>query len=317
MTLTPRQAVTIRSLRRYWYLRAAQVHDLIARAEGRTDWDRDTSITRQVLRDLLREQFVRRYEPHPPGDPKTKGPPIYTLTMKGSCALAQYTKDVTDILPFEPTFKDYHSLQHYLRLSSFQMTVDAALAAQSYVTPRTLLFEHEPAGDARRYGLHTPFPNSPVKCCPDAALEIEVRGYRRVLFYEYETGADGSPTRVAAKKHKGYALLRDTALYRRLFPHAKDFRVLCVCPYEGFRDSLRSAFREPKEKGPLPGADLWLFLTAPEVTETTFLHAPIVWKMDGGPIPLVPPPAGPVTETVPEPVAETDGGNMITTEKRF
>ena len=54
---------------------------------------------------------------------------------------------------------------------------------------------------------------SNVKCCPDSVISVEVDGYLRVLFFEYETGADGSPQRVVAKKHKGYAQLQASGLF--------------------------------------------------------------------------------------------------------
>ncbi len=313
MALSRRQLTTLRALRRYWYLRAAQVHDLIARDENRADWDKDNSITREVMRSLLALNFVRRYEPHPPGDPRTKGPPIYVLTTSGSCALAQETRDVADVLAIEPTFRDYSSLQHYLALSSLHMTIDRAFAAQKAARQHALYFEHEviaaSADPSCRYRLHTSFPHSNLKCCPDSALEFEVHGYRRALYFEFETGSDGSPQRVVAKKHKGYAQLQASGLFRRHFPQARDFRVVCMCPYASFRDSLRAAFREKRgeETVTLPGADLWLFALADEIRPETFLHEPLLWALDRGPFPLIPrpapaPPAG--AEIGAEPVPE-------------
>jgi hypothetical protein len=270
-----------------------------------------------VLRSLLALNHVRRYEPHPPGDPRTKGPPIYILTIGGSCALARETRDVNDVLTIEATFKDYHSLQHYLALSSLHATIDAAFAAQTYARQYALYFEHEVIAESdnpsQRYRLHTSFPNSNLKCCPDSALELEVNGYRRALYVEYETGSDGSPQRVVAKKHKGYAQLQASGLFRRHFPHARDFRVVCVCPYESFRDSMRKAFQEKKEKETvtLPGADLWLFALAEEIRPESFLHEPIFWTVDRGPFPLVPRPT-PATPAVAEKGPEEAPGERQT-----
>src|SRR5438552_6234699 len=101
--------------------------------------------------------------------------------------------------------------------------------------------------------LHTEVNDFPkIYCCPDSAFETELNGNRRAWYVEYETGADGSPMRVVAKKHKGYAGLAQ-GKFKRHFPEARSLRVLCFCPSPGWRDAMR---REMKGK---PGEELWLF----------------------------------------------------------
>ncbi len=304
MALTSRQTIVLRALRRYWYLLTLHIRELIAREEGRQGWDRDGSITREVMRSLLALGYVRRHEPHPPGDSRTKGPPIYILTQRGSCALARETRDTSDILTVEPTFKDYMSLNHYCRLASTHMKIDAAFAAQSCVKQHALYFEHEivqpDTSDASKYRLHTSFLDSHVKFCPDSAIEIDLNGYRRALYFEYETGSDGSAQRVANRKHKGAAQHHTTGLFRRHFPQARDMRVIAVCPYQSFLNDMRAAFREKKaeKEKTLSGADLWLFVLDEELNAATFLHSPIFYTVDRGPLPLAPSPAavsGPVS----------------------
>lgn len=298
MTPTPRQITVLRSLRYFWYQMAAQLRDRIAEAENRVDWDRDTSITRELLRKLLALGYVRRHAPHVPGNARIQGPPVYVLTIRGSCALATATGEPRHILQCEPTFRDYMSLYHFCSLATLHATICRAVAAQTYVKQTMFCFEHEiinPSAEnpSERYRLHTSFAANNIKCCPDSLIELEVRDYRRAIYFEYSTGGDGSPAREIAMKHKGYAQLNETKSYRRHCPHARDMRVIAVCPYAGYRDEMRKAFKQKKDSTGklLPGADLWLFVLADDVTESRFLHAPIFYTHDGGPFSLVPAPA--------------------------
>lgn len=281
MQLTQRQTAILRALRRYWYLRTAQIRDLIVPA------DSDGSITRNVMRTLLQLGYVRRHEPCLIEPGKFRAPPIYVLTIKGSNALAVATGDCAQILGVEPSFRDWMSLHHYCALSEFHMTLDAAIQAQVHVKMTGLQFEHEiinpRAAGAERFKLHTAV-GAGLFCCPDSAFETEVLGWRRAWYVEREMGSD-TPGRVAAKKSKGYAAMAVPAqpgpLYHRHFPQAKDFRVLAVCPNPDWRDALR---REMTNK---PGAALWVFLSITDATPQSILHGQIVYKTDKGPFPMV------------------------------
>src|SRR5262245_24129084 len=88
MPLTPRQLIVLLALRRYWYLLAAQLRDLIAIAEQRSIWDQDGGITRELLRKLLMLEYVRRHEPHVPGNSRIKGPPRSTSSRSRVAALS-------------------------------------------------------------------------------------------------------------------------------------------------------------------------------------------------------------------------------------
>lgn len=282
MTLTPRQIEILKALRRYFYLRTAQIRDLVIPA------DKDGSITRECLRGLLRHEFVRRHEPRILEQGKTTAPPIYILTLAGSCALATQSGDCGFLLTIEPTFRDWLSLHHFCALSSLHMTIDAAIAAQTYVKQHALYFEHEVMADsedpAKKYKLYVRLSNGAIKCCPDSAFEVEIATYRRAYYVEREMGSD-TPGRAAGKKHKGFAELARTKSFQRHFPQARDFRVLAVCPHAGWRDAMR---REMKGKA---GQEFWLFCSVTDVTPDTFLHEPIFYTTDKGPLPFVPAPA--------------------------
>lgn len=288
MALTPKQRATLLRLRRSFYCRTAQIRKELIRL-GLLKKDDDGAHTRGIIRSLEKLGYVRRYNPKLIGDGGTVAP-IFVLTILGSAALAQDLNDCSMLLTVEPNFKDWMSLDHHCAVGELHVTTDRAFERQDYVKLRALYFEHEvikpDAEDpSKKFRLYTVVTESPrIPCCPDSAMEIEVKGWRRCLLTEYETGADGSPARVAAKKHKGHFGMASKQLYKRFFPEARDSRVLAFCPYESWMNHLRS---EMKGK---PGAEFWLFCDTRKVTPETFLHGDIFYSVDKGPFALVPPP---------------------------
>jgi hypothetical protein len=284
MKLTERKIAILWHLRRYPYLRAAQ---LGARLIPQDD---DGSIIRSELRKLEQAGYARRYVPRMV-DPLTGGaPPVWVITVKGAAVLAQVKNDCALLVLGEYSFADWMSVNHRCALSGLAMTLHDAFAASS-VTFHTLVFEYEVVRDsqdpAQRYKLYTRVSDEPkVLACPDMLLETEMAGWRRAWYVEYETGSDGSPGRVAARKHKGFAGLAEKKLWKKHAPQARDMRVLCFVPCDSWRKELLA---ELKGK---PGAGLWLVCSTPEVTAATFLHEPIFWKLDEsgvrGPLPLIP-----------------------------
>ncbi len=319
--LTPKLVAILLVLRRYFFMQTAQIRQAVAPA------DKDGSVTREQLQKLLALHYVRRHQPRILELGKATAPPVFLPTVLGSCALARETGDIGHILQVEPTFKDWLSIHHYCALTALHMTIDAAINAQSAVKQHALYFEHEviqpdALEPSTRFRLNTIVSDTPrVVCCPDSAFEIEVSGHRRAIYVEREMGSD-TPMRVVAKKHKGMALLSDTGLFRRHFPHAKDMRVLALAPNPSWRDGLRAAFREKDGTSTKlkPGAQLWLFIAVQDLTVEKILHEPTVHTIqekDGvvierGPLPLVPRPAGaPVTgATTGATAGATAGGHV-------
>ena len=99
MVLAARLLVILTVLRRYFYLRTAQIRDVVLPA------DKDASITRECMRRLLGLGFVRRYEPKLIDGQTGTAPPVYALTLQGACALAQQIGDCSLGLAFEPNFR--------------------------------------------------------------------------------------------------------------------------------------------------------------------------------------------------------------------
>lgn len=298
MTLTSRDGDGLNFLHRYGYARTNHLRDAVFPG------DKDGSTTRGRLRPMEKAGLIRRYVPRliDPFDPQTQAP-VWILTLKGALALAELTGDASKILTVERSFQDWMSMNHFCAMTSLMaFVVDPAVRAQDRVKMHALYWEHDvvdagASDPARRFRLYTDFPAAGVKCCPDAAFELEIPtaggSVRRAYYVEREMGTD-SCTRVVAKKHKGYHQLWATGAFRRHFPQSADFRVLCFCPSASWRDGIRAAFKEkaegdapPKLK---PGADLWLFLSTPDVTAETFLHGDVVYKVGSGPVPLLPPP---------------------------
>src|SRR5262249_55404259 len=132
--LTERQLFVLADLHRYCYRVTADIRDEIAIAEKRERWDKDCAVTRELMRSLLAPGYVRRHQPHVPGDSRFKGPPVYVLTMGGSCELARAKRDTRFILTVEATFRDHFSLYHYCAVARMHACIDRAIKAQKYVT---------------------------------------------------------------------------------------------------------------------------------------------------------------------------------------
>ena len=90
---------------------------------------------------------------------------------------------------------------------------------------------------------------------------------------------------IAASKTPGYAAMAERRLHRRHFPQTTldAFTVLMVAPSERRRDALRKAIATK------PGAALWRFVAASDLTPERFLLDPIFHPCDGEPVPLIKP----------------------------
>src|SRR5438067_29851 len=100
MALTPKQRAAMRLLRRYFYLRTAQIRKELIRL-GLLKRDDDGAATRGIIRSLEKLSYIRRYEPKLVGDGGTVAP-IFVLTILGSAALAQDLNDCSMLLTVEP-----------------------------------------------------------------------------------------------------------------------------------------------------------------------------------------------------------------------
>lgn len=299
MNLPPNRVEILKVLRRYCVLTARQIRNRILAH------DADVSITRAHLRKLVAAKLVRRYQPRildPLGNGTTA--PVYALTLKGASFLVAITGDSRWMLTAEVNFSNWMSVIAWCSVSSLAMQIDDAFAAQTDVRLLSMHFEHEVANPdavapSERYLLHTTVGDK-LYFVPDFAVESEFRNHVRVNFGEYETGSD-TPMRVANKKQKGIAAFGAGGHLAKLFPSARDHRVIFFCPNAGWRDQLREEFKKFRE------AREWtLFCATPDVTAASFLHEPILYSVDKGPLPFLPkaPGGSPVGEARAEMQAE-------------
>ncbi len=288
MQMSDADIKVLRHLRRYWYQRTAQIRSAVSLS------DKDASVTRARLRKLAGLGLVRRHDPKMIDPISGQAAPIWVLTVKGSNWLAASTGDCALLLTSEPTFSDWMSLNHYCWAGGQHWKLDQAFAGQRHVKLHSLRFEHEVVGPGpkteERLFLYEVVQAEPrIVCMPDTAMETELEGIpasRRAWYSEYETGADGSPVRIAAKKHKGYHGLFSQRIWKKHFPKAQDARVIAWCPNPGWMQALRSAMKDK------PGAEFWLFCVSKEVG-SEFLHKPLLYSVDKGPFPFAPPPPAP------------------------
>jgi hypothetical protein len=290
MELSERAKKVLKTARRYGVVRAAQFRDLI------NPGDKDCSNMRRLLRGLVADGLLRKYQPVMIDALLGSAPPVFTLTLKGSSILAANTGDKNDLIKGEVSFaNNWIQVNGWIGLSSVFMRIDSAFVGQDHVKMTELHFEHEvknpESKDAsERFFLQRTINRKPlVFCCPDAGFEtelkvqtkIETKYVRRAWLNEFETGSD-TPARCAAKKAKGYAGLAEKKLFKTIFPLAEDFRVLALCPNLGWMNALREEMKKQ------PGNEFWLFASASDVTKEKFLHEPILWTVGGTePVPFV------------------------------
>lgn len=284
MTVTERDLLILRHLRRYKFLSTAQIRKLVFPK------DADGSTTRDRLRKLEGAGHVSRRRAEV-AVLSSSTIPVWMITEEGACALAMQLND-TRLLLDNPYPKAWQSLAHWLAVSDVHIKLDQAIANQDRVRLHDVFFEHDivnPEADdpSQRFKLHVTFHEPKrLSCSPDSAFEIQVGDFRRAFYTELERGSD-SPHRAIARKYQGHFQLHRTGAFKRHFPQAQDMRVIAFAPNPSWRDAMRKAARKRD------GAELWLFCASNELAETSFLDADIFWPVDGGPRPFIRPVAIP------------------------
>jgi hypothetical protein len=249
--------------------------------------DADGSVTREYLRKMkhagLLHWIDRTSEYH------VQTAPIYTCTEAGCCLLATHMGDMRWLLDCAANTRNAQDFPHHLGVSRLLIPIEKAIAGQQYVECVKSVTEHDivnpDAEPAKRIRLYTEAGQNQrggkVICIPDFALLVRVRSFFGAYYFEFETGADGSPSRVLARKQAGYRGLLDSKKFLTHFPQAQQMRVVFVCPNTGWREAMR------KEAQEMNGQELWLFVVRDDITPETFLHGDIFFTPTTGPRPLV------------------------------
>lgn len=279
--ITERDIDVLRALVRYFVLNRPQIQRLcfLGDPSGR--------ITRRRLQTLVSEDLINRHNlvfHHPyAGSPG----PVYYPSRRGCEFLAEYYDDEKYLLVPTQTPQS-HQAFHWLAVSETHIALDQAIAAQNQVELEGWLNEWDVANKdesvpEKRYRVYTLLRETPrLVCAPDAAFLLSLRDYKKVFYLEQDRATSGV-RRVAVSKTKGYDEMAKRQGQRRHFPEATvpAFTVLLVAPTARRRDALRKEFRDK------PGAELWKFAAANELTSESFLFEPIFYSCDGDAMSLV------------------------------
>lgn len=293
--ITDRDIQILEDLVRYFVLSRPQIQRL------RFPEDKNGRSTRRRLQMLVDLQFINRQHllfAHPSGGSPAS---VYFPSRKG-CELL-FERSLNEHYLLTPTAAPipYH-INHWLAISETHIHLDYAIARQSDVFVEDWCNEWDICNKnetvpEKRFRLYTLLRDNPkLVCAPDAAFLLALSGYRKIYYLEQDRNTSGVH-QVASSKTKGYAVMAELNLHRRHFPQTNldAFTVIMIAPSPKRRDALRYAIKDK------PGANLWRFASATDVTPETFLFEPIFYPVDSEAVPLVkrrPP--------VPEPVPEGD-----------
>jgi len=279
--ITERDIDVQRALARYFVLNRPQIQRLCFPG------DPSGRITRRRLQTLVSEDLINRHNllfHHPyAGSPG----PVYYPSRRGCEFMAEYFDDEKYLLVPTQTPQS-HQAFHWLAVSETHIAMDQAIAAQDQVALEGWLNEWDVANKdqsvpEKRYRIYTLLREMPrLVCAPDAAFLLSLGDYKKVFYLEQDRATSGV-RRVAVSKTKGYDEMAKRQGQHRHFPQATvpSFTVLLIAPTARRRDALRKEFRDK------PGAELWKFASAKELTSHSFLFEPVFYSCDGGPMSLV------------------------------
>jgi hypothetical protein len=281
--ITPREIRVLEAIARYYVLNRAQIQRLCFAS------DPDGRITRRHIGSLVSAGLLGRTQVQVvvPGSGSTA--PVYFPSRKGCEFLAQETREERYLLTPTQT-PNSQRIFHWLAVSETHLALDAALSRQSDVRCEGWLSEWDVANKdetepEKRYRVYTLIQDKPrLVCAPDAAFLLTVDGHSKVHYLEQDRNTSGA-WQLAASKTPGYAALAERSLHRRHFPEAtlESFAVLMVAPTERRRDALKHAIAER------PGAALWRFASASDLSPEAFLSSPVWHRCVDDPGPLIKP----------------------------
>ena len=279
--VTERDIAIVRSVARYYVLNRGQIQRLCFPD------DQSGRITRRRLQSLVSDHLLNR-APAPLFNPNGGSPwPAYYPARRGLEVLAENDGDERYLLT--PTQSPQpHLLLHWLAVSETHIVFDSAIAQQSVVSLEDWINEWDVVNKdesvpEKRFRLYTLLRGSPrLVCAPDSGFLLSLANHRKAFYLEQDRNTSGV-RRIAAQKIQGYAVMAQQKLHLRHFPTAtvETFGVLMIAPTARRRDALRKAINDK------PGASLWKFASATDLTPATFLHAPIFYPCEGEPTALV------------------------------
>lgn len=279
--ITDRDERVLDDLVRYFILSRPQIQRLHfpEDANGRS--------TRRRLQMLVDLHLINRQHllyAHPAGGAPAS---VYFPSRQGCEYLFQKTGDERYLLT--PTNAPIpHHINHWVAISETHIALDKALRTQSAIALDGWINEwdicnKDESVPEKRYRLYTLLRDEPkLICAPDAAFMLSMDGHKKVFYLEQDRNTSGV-FQVASSKTKGYAVMAELNLHRRHFPQAtvNSFTVVIVAPSPKRREALRTAIKDK------PGALLWRFASATDLTPEAFLFEPVFYPCEGDPCSLV------------------------------
>jgi len=280
--ITDRDERILEDLVRYFVLSRPQIQRL------HFPDDLNGRSARRRLQMLVDLQLINRQHllyAHPAGGSPAS---VYFPSRKGCEYLFEQTKDHRYLLT--PTSAPIpHHVHHWVAISETHIALDRAIAlangtvsVDGWINEWDICNKDESVPE-KRYRLYTILRDEPkLICAPDGAFLLCAEGHKKVFYLEQDRHTSGV-FQVASSKTKGYAVMAELNLHRRHFPQAtvNSFTVVIVAPSPKRRDALRTAIKDR------PGANLWRFASATDLTPEAFLFDPIFYPCDGEPCPLI------------------------------
>lgn len=280
--ITNREIAVLVAISRYYVLNRQQIQRLIFPD------DPDGRISRRRLRMLLDLKLINRQELLYTLPSNGTPAPVYFPSRKGCELLRDHFNDDRYLrIPAKPPIP--HHVWHWLAVAETHIIFDQGIAAQSKVSLDGWINEYDElngheSSPEKKYRLFTLLNESPrLVCAPDAALLLRIGDRSKTYYLEQDRSTSGVQ-QIANSKTAGYAAMDLLKLHRRHFPEATSnaFTVLTIAPTARRRDSLRRAIAEK------PGAKLWQFASADDVTSERVLSHPIWFGCESDlPRPLV------------------------------
>ena len=283
--ITERDIAILLMLVRYYVLNRMQIQRLCFPS------DETGRVTRRRIQVLVDAKMIGKTLMQVVNPQAGTAAPVYFPSRKGSEFLAEYNNDERFLTTPTQTPQAHH-LFHWLAVTETHIALDLAIAAQQDVQLVDWLSEWDVANKdesapEKRFRIYTLIQDTPrLVCAPDAAFILALGGHSMAYYLEQDRNTSGV-NQIAASKTPGYAAMVERQLHRKHFPQVttEAFRVLMIAPSERRRDALKRVMRGK------PGAALWRFASAQDVTPEKLLLSPIWYPCEGEPRPLIKPTA--------------------------
>lgn len=283
LSTIPRPLAILWCVAHYYTLMRSQVTDLVFPD------DKDGRITRKHLLKLLEPGLINRtfmevLRPETGGNA-----PVYFPARKGLELLA-CELNAPSLLSACCLRPNWQHLLHWVEVAQFHITLDRAVERQNHVEVERWLGEwdvanpdeREPENRYRLFALLSDPGQPRLVANPDAAFLLKFGNYAKVYYVEIDRATSGIQ-QMAHSKPKGFAAMAARQLHRHHYPETNldTFSILLVTTSAQRRDLLRKAFADK------PGAALWKFAAASDVTPATLLFEPIFYACAGESAPVV------------------------------